>query len=157
MALTPEKSAQYTDFTAIPGVSVHGAEWDGKIRTAVGKMTYTAAGQGQAKMLRLPAGRKLIFPDLCRIVSPAAAAGSTIDVGHGAYTKPDGTAVAADIDAFLDGEVNTAAVDKAFVLPAAPYFVLDSKDGVDITMDVAVADSPSTGDAYVVVVYAMAR
>lgn len=157
MALTPAKSSQYTDFTALPGVSVHGAEWDAKSRKYVGKLTYTVAGTGEAKMIRLPAGRKLIFPDTSRMVSPAGSAGATMSVGHSAYTKPDGTAVAADTAAFANAVVITSAIDQALPLPAAPYLVIDSKEGVDVTINIATANSPAAGDAYVVLDVATAR
>jgi hypothetical protein len=109
-------------------------------------------------MVRLPAGKKLIYTDLSRIVCPQGSTGADLHVGHTAYTEPDGTAVSADDNAFADNvDAGGSAIDAAFSLPAAPYYVINSVEDVDIEIMIDTANGPASGDAYVVVVYAMAR
>lgn len=155
MPLTPAVSAQYNDKNN--GVKVSGSEWGGGLCVAYGKLTYTGAGQGQAKISILEPGRKLILPDLSRMISPAGAAGQTLSVGLGAYTKPDGTAVAASINALANAVVNTGALDQALPLPAGAVLIVDSTGQVDVTIDVATANSAAAGDVEILIVYAKLR
>jgi hypothetical protein len=155
MALTPTMSREYTQYQSEPVEQVKSPDWDGKLSVSVGKLTFTAAGQGAAQMVLLPAGRKIIFPDLCRIICPQGATDADLHVGHGAYTDAEsGDAVNADDNAFADNlDLGGAAIDAAFSLPAAAPFYLDSKEQVDITITIDTGDSAAAGDAYVVVVY----
>ena len=158
MALTPTDSEQIVALEAEPVSQVASPDWDGKICVSVGKLTFTAAGTGTAAMVKLPAGRKLIFPDLSRIVCPIGTATADLHIGHTAYTEPDGDAVAADDNAFGDNiDVGGGAIDAAWTLPAAPYFVMDSIGDVDIEVMIDTANSPAAGDMYLVVVYAIRK
>lgn len=156
MAITPSTSDQYTDYAAEPVEQVSASDWSATVASAVGTLTFTAAGTGTAQMIRLPAGRKLIFPDLCRIICPIGTATSDLHVGHTAYTEPDGTAVAADDNAFADNlDVGGAAIDAAFSLPAGAYFEMDSTGAVDIEVMFDTANSPAAGTMTILVVYAI--
>jgi hypothetical protein len=156
MAITPLHSSQYLAAKVTePRSAVHGSDWGGKLRMSYGKITFTAAGTGTAKMVTLPAGRKIILTDLCRFICPAGTSTADAHNGFTAYTQPDGTAVSADDNAFLDNsDIGGGAIDSAFVLPADGVFVLDSVQAVDIELMIDTANSPASGDAYVVVVYA---
>lgn len=154
-AFAPLHSAEYLNFTAVPVVHVPSADWNGKLRSAQGTLTFTAAGTGTAKMIVLPAGRKIIYPDLCRIVCPVGTATADLHIGHSAYTKPDGTTVAADDNAFADNvDVGGGAIDAAWTLPAVGYYVIDSKEPVTLEVMIDTANSPAAGEMLLSVVYA---
>lgn len=154
MALTPLHSSQYLISTTKPIQGVSGAEWNGTLKSSIGTLTFTVAGTGTAKMVTLPAGKKIIFPDLCRFVCPAGAVTADAEIGHSAY-KTRGVPVAASPSAFLlDSDIGGGAVDTAFLLPAIGYFILDSDGPVDIEMLIETANSPAAGTALVLVVWA---
>jgi hypothetical protein len=132
-------------------------EWGAKLARSYGKLTFTAAGQGVADLIKMPAGRVIILPDLCRVVCPAGAAGATLDIGYAAHVNDLGVAVVADPDALLTAEVITGAIDMAFTDPTNGELELVSQDGFSITATVAVANSPAAGDLLVSVVYAIGR
>lgn len=120
--------------------------------------THTQSGVGDAgstvHIARLPPGRvRLILPE-CSFYCNWTASTQTLDFGHEAYTQLDGTAVAANADALLDGlDVDTAGnftgadlIAAVGVTPTAlngyaPLF--DSKEGVVLYMTAvgALADS----------------
>lgn len=155
MALTPLHSSQYLISTTKPIQGVSGAEWNGTLKSSIGSLTFTVAGQGTAKMITLPAGKKIVFPDLCRFVCPAGTATADAHVGHSAYVTPAGASVAADDNAFLDNsDIGGGAVDTAFVLPAVGYYIIDSKGPVDIEVLIDTANSPAAGEMFVLVVWA---
>lgn len=159
MAVTPDKSAQYTNLTAVPPVLNDGRD-HGKLRMAHAKLTLTAAGQGDAKMIRLPAGKVRIFPRLGRLVAPQGAASSTIAVGLGAYTKMDGTTANADVDALLTATSTAGGAVTAALLGTAAgqveFVELESKDGVDVTITAAGGDTAAAGDIVVSAPYVLA-
>lgn len=157
MPLTPAVSSQYADYSAKPQKMVRPQDWGAPIKMNFGKLTYTAAGQGTAQVIRMPAGRVRILPDLSRLVSPAGTAGQTIDVGYGAHKDASGTDVVAAPAAFLAAEVNTAALDLALKLPASGELVLESQDGFDITFTVATQNSAAAGDVIVYIAYQIGR
>lgn len=154
MALTPLFSAEFSDYQSKPKKQIEAWKWGSKVRSSVAKYTPTVAAQGTAQVIRLPAGKIRVFPDLSRMASPAGAAGATLSVGYESYTRADGTVVAADPVAFANAVVITAAVDQALPLPTAPYLDLDSQDGVTIFITIATANGPAAGDINLVFVYA---
>lgn len=120
--------------------------------------THTQDGVGDAgstvHICKLPAGRvRLLLPE-CGFYCNWTASTQTLDFGHEAYTHADGSAVAANADALLDGlDVDTAGfftgaalIAGAGVTPTAlngyaPLF--ESRDGVVLYMTAvgALADS----------------
>jgi hypothetical protein len=155
MALSPLHSSQYLVSTTKPIQRVDGADWGASLKSSVGSLTFTAAGTGTAKMVTLPAGRKIIFPDLCRIVAPQGSTNADLHVGHSAYVEPDGDTVSADDNAFADNlDLGGAALDQAFALPAVGYYVIDSKGPVDIEVLIDTANSAAAGEMFLLVVWA---
>jgi len=155
MPLTPAVSAQYAAVAA--GGYVSGADWDGNLHVAHASLTFTVAGTGTAKLITLPPGRKIIFPDISRIVCPAGTSGAVLSIGHTAYVTPAGSTVSAGAAAFLSAQSITSALDAALVLPAVGYFVMDSIGSVDIEALVATQNSPAAGEMYLLLVYSVAR
>jgi hypothetical protein len=160
MPLTPAKSDQYTNLSAVPPVLNDGRD-HGRLRMAHGKLTYTAAGQGDAQVIRLPQGKIRIFPRLGRQATDAnAAAASTLSVGLGAYVKADGTTASADVDALLVATAVGAATTTTALLGTAAgqveFVEVESKGGVDVTITWAAGNSPASGNHFVSVPYCMA-
>lgn len=158
MAITPAKSSQYTmqDGTHATILRAPSSDVGSKLRASYGKLTFTAAGTGTAKMLRLPPGKVRVHTDLCRVVCPVGTATADLHVGYAAYTGGDGVAVVADDNAFADNvDVGGGAIDAAFSLPAGGFLEFDSLDGVDIEVMIDTANSPAAGDLVVSVVYQM--
>jgi hypothetical protein len=162
MTLAVTKSSQYTDATASPVVRVPGADWDAKLRMSRGTLVLTASGTGTASIIKLPAGRKLIYPHLSVWSAPDGAASSDINVGLGAYHNPassgdDRDAVVADIDALcVDGDLAGGPTEnKVFTGVKSPVLV-DSDDDVDVTITIDTGNG-LTGTYEICVAYAMAR
>jgi hypothetical protein len=154
MPLSPSKSEQYAKYDAQPRQYVPSSDWGSKLRYSFGKITFTAAGQGTAQMVRLPAGRVRVLSDLSRIICPAGTTTSDLHVGYGPYTKQDGTAVARVDNAFAnDLDVGGGAIDQPFPLPAEGFIEFDSRDGVDIEIMIDTANGPASGNAYVMVAF----
>jgi len=163
-AFAPAHSAQYTGAkVTVPPVHNPASDWDGKLKFAHGKLTFTGAGTGTAKMLTLPPGRKVILPYLSRFICPAGTATADAHVGYTAYTEPDGTAKVADDNAFLDnsdiggGAIDTALAALTLTATAGSPFIIDSKEPVDIEVMIDTAASPAAGDMFVIIAYASAE
>lgn len=152
MPVSPDKSSQYANIAAVPPVLNDGLDHAG-LKAAHSVLTLTAAGQGDAKMIRLPAGKLRIYPRLGRLVAPQGAAASTLSVGLGAYTKKDGTVASADVDALLVATSTAAsAVTTALLGTAAgqvEFVEVESKDGVDVTITAAGGNTAASGDIVV--------
>jgi hypothetical protein len=159
MPLTPARSNQYANNVAVPPVLNDGRD-HGKARLAFGKLTLTAAGNGTAQMARLPGGKIRCFPRLGRIVAPQGLSTSTIAVGLGAYTNEAGSPVIADVDAFITAtDLGNAAVSAALLGTASgqiEFVEIASKDGVDVTVTVATANTAAAGDILVSIPYVLA-
>jgi hypothetical protein len=159
----PSKSAQYTDYTASPKVMVKPTDWGSTIRASYAKLTFTAAGfttaaAGDIGLIRMPAGRVRILPDLSRVVCPIGTATSDLDVGYGAHVGLDGVAVALDGDAFVaSADVGAAAIDAAFDAATVLGLEFTSQAGFDIVCSFDTANSPAAGDLIVVVAYQLGQ
>lgn len=159
----PSKSAQYVQYTASPMQMVKPTDWGANLRVSYGKLTFTAAGfttaaAGDIQLVRMPAGRLRILPDLCRVICPIGTATSDLDVGYGAHLDQDGATVSADGAAFVDSaDVGGAAIDAAFDAATEVGLEFYSQDGFDIVASFDTADSPASGDLIVAVVYALGR
>jgi hypothetical protein len=128
-------SAQRTNTRATPAVMNKANEMGGRIRVAHG--TYEASSLAAAstiEMFTLPDGARLLEGSLAH---DALGAGTTLSVGHAAYNNADGTAVAADADAYKAAAASTAAqkVDILATLALGSGSELDAnEDGVIITV-----------------------
>ena len=158
-AFAPADSAEYLQAVVTePHARVSTPDWGGRLEVSKGSLTFTGAGTGTARMVKLPAGRLIIFPDLCRVVCPIGATDADLHVGRGAYVGMDGVTVVADTAAYADNlDLGAAAIDQAWVLPAVGYAVVESKSGVDITITIDTADGPASGEAQVTVVYGRSK
>lgn len=113
MAVTTENSDQIDNQEASPPVRLNTNELGGRLRIA--RFTFTqgaAAGDANSTvdLVKLPPGKTIsILKDLCKINHSAFGAGRTLDIGYVAHTDNDGDAVAADVDALLDGADVSAA------------------------------------------------
>ncbi len=157
MALTPAVSAEYALQVGPPAARVSTPDWGGRLEVSKGSLTFTAAGQGTAQMIRLPAGRLIIFPDLCRLVVPAGVAGALVQVGLGSYVDMTGATIAAAPSALALDVANTAAIDAVLPLPAVGYLVIESKAGVDVTLAVGTQNSAAAGEAEITLVYGRSK
>lgn len=155
-AFAPLHSAEWLQFVSVPAILQSSHKWGSKLRSSSASLTFTGAGTGTAKMLRLPPGKVRIFPDLCRSVCPVGTATADLHYGYAAYVNEAGTTVVADDNAFDDNvDVGGGAIDAAFTLPAVGYFDMNSQNGIDIELLIDTAASPAAGEAFCHVVYAM--
>lgn len=114
------------------------------------------AGTGEINIGTLPQGEITIYPDLSRYLTSQFGASATMDIGHRAYTQPDGTAVAEAGAVWGSAiDVNGAATDAAWPLPAGPT-VYDSVSGIEVFCTVAAGDIEVGDTIEIVVVYASA-
>ena len=140
MAVTTQKSTEYTNATATPIVKNSTTEEHGKLRTMF--FTHDQDGAGDANSTvalgKLPAGRVRVIGGLSRFYCNWVTGSQTMDIGWEAFTAQDGTTTAADVDGLVDGldvdavgyfdmEGNTAAGK----LKGGTY-LFESKDGVVI-------------------------
>ena len=141
MAVTTQKSTEYTNATATPIVKNSTTEEHGKLRTMF--FTHDQDGAGDANSTvtlgKLPAGRVRVIGGLSRFYCNWVTGSQTMDIGWEAFTAQDGTTTAADVDGLVDGldvdavgyfdmEGNTAAGK----LKGGTY-TFESRDGVEIT------------------------
>lgn len=158
MAVTNEYGVEYTQaLITKPTSHLNTSTWGGRLRGAyVSHVQGASAGDATSDVTiwKVPPGTvRLILPMSFLYVNwttPSA----TLDIGWGAYTDLNGTAVAADPNGLVDGlDVDTADV-QAFEelttlagLAATGYTkVFSSRDGVDLKLtssDVALAAASS--------------
>lgn len=111
MAVTTQKSTEYTNSTADPVVNNESTEFQGRLRVMF--FTHDQDGAGDAgssvALGKLPAGRVRILLGLSRMYVNWTQGSQTLDLGWDAYTDGNGDAVAADADGLIDGlDVDTA-------------------------------------------------
>ena len=155
----PVYSEQYANSVAKPPTFNKSSDWGAKLRMSESKLTFTAAGfttaaAGDISLIRMPAGRVRILPDLSRVICPQGTSTSDLDIGYGAYVGMDNVAVVAS-PAALDGSIDVGggAIDAALSLPANGELVIESKSGFDIVCSFDTAASPASGDMYVRIAY----
>lgn len=150
---SPSSSTQHAAQTTGRNRLLEANVLEGKLRVA--RFSYThalGAGDGEINLIRLPAGKYVVLPDLSRIVSSAMVSTANLSVGHRAFTQPDKTVVAEDPNAFADQLDATSAIDQALTLPAVGSLVIDSETEVVLfaTIDTANIEDTDTIDGYVV-------
>jgi hypothetical protein len=150
MAVTTQKSTEYTNATASPPVNNSTAEEHGRMRIAF--FTHTQSGAGDATsavaLVKLPPGRVRMLGSLSRAYVNWTTSSATLDLGWDAYTDLDGDAVAADPDGLINGlSVDTVGFQTlegaiAANLLTGGTYVFESKGGVVIratSQDTAIA------------------
>lgn len=126
MAFTgsPTGSTQFNLQTGVTPGGAYGGEVAGKEKVSIFEYTHSAAagaGTGEVNLVNLPSGSIIVLPAMSFFgVSVAWAAGSTVSIGNRAFTKPDGTVVAAAAAALVNAVAVGAATvaTTAFAVPA---------------------------------------
>lgn len=105
MAVTTQKSTEYTNATANPVVQNPVHDYHGRVRIAY--FTHDQDGAGDAgssvALCALPAGKVRVLLSSSNAYCNWTTSGATLDLGWDAYTNTDGTSVAADVDGLVDG------------------------------------------------------
>lgn len=103
--------------------------------------TTALAGTGEINLFKLPPGRVKVFVDTSRITTSQYEATSDLDIGHRAYTEPDGTAQGQVYTTFATAlDVGGGAIDAAPLAPTAGIREFNSRDGVVIFARIFTAD-----------------
>lgn len=140
MAVTNEKSAEFTDHSASPAKNIPVHKWGGRLRARYFKFTQGAAAgdiNSTAELVRMPAGNVRILGQLSHVYFSDMGTGTTMDIGHRAYTKQDGT-TQAESEAFFASAVDVAAaagsttLAEAAAAGVAAMPLITSRDGFDI-------------------------
>jgi hypothetical protein len=158
MAISAYTRAASGPFSTQP-TRAKSTDWGAKLKVSYEKITFTTAGfttasLGDIPLILLPPGNVRLYCDLSRLICPAGTATSDLDLGWGAHTKADGTAVVADYDGIAASlDVGGGAID-ADIDDIANFFDFDSREGVQIGCSFDTANSPATGDLILVLVYA---
>lgn len=153
----PTQSAQYVQY--LLDTMVLNGDWNAKMRVSFTKLTFTAAGfttaaAGDIKLTRLPAGRIRVYPYLSKIVCPQGTSTSDLDIGWAAHVNEAGSPVSASHAGFADSlDVGGAAINQTLPLPAVGFKEFESNDGVDVVCSFDTANSPGSGDLYLILVY----
>jgi|TARA_Y100000296_G_scaffold75841_1_gene95928 hypothetical protein len=105
MAVTTQKSTEYTNATASPVTLNEANVYHGRVRIAY--FTHDQDGTGDAgssvALFALPAGKVKVLLAASRAYVNWTTTSATLDLGWDAYTDIDGDAVAADPDGLVDG------------------------------------------------------
>ena len=137
MAVTTQKSTEYTNATANPVVQNAVHDYHGRVRIAY--FTHDQDGAGDAgssvALCSLPAGKVRVLLASSSAYCNWTTGSATLDLGWDAYTNTDGNAVAADIDGLVDGlDVDTAGYQTFGAGTAATggTYLFESQGGVVI-------------------------
>ena len=147
MAVTTQKSTEYTNQTATPPEFVQPTEMAGRVRIMY--FTHDQSGAGDATssvaLGKIPGGRVRLLLSMSKAYVNWTQGSATLDLGWDAYNAIHGTTTAADPDGLVDGlNVDTAGYftfDEDTTATGGTY-VIESKDGVIIratSQDVALA------------------
>lgn len=105
MAVTTQKSTEYTNATATPVTMNDANVYHGRVRIA--HFTHDQDGAGDATssvaLCSLPAGKVKVLLSSSNAYCNWTTGSATLDLGWDAYTNISGTAVAADPDGLLNG------------------------------------------------------
>ena len=138
MAVTTQKSTEYTNRTATPVTNNKTTEEHGKLRIMFFTHDQDGAGDASSSVAlgELPAGRVRVLLALSRAYVNWTTSSATLDLGWDAYTDQDGSTTAADTDGLVDGEdVDTVGYfdmegGLAATKATGGTHVFESKDGV---------------------------
>lgn len=150
MAVTTEKSTEYTNATATPPTMAQPTESQGRLRVAF--FTHDQSGAGDATssvaLAKIPGGRVRVLTSLSRAYVNWTTGSATLDLGWDAFTAVDGTTTAADPNGLIDGlNVDTVGYQTlegalAGIKATGGTHVFESRDGVVIratSQDTAIA------------------
>ena len=105
MAVTTQKSTEYTNATATPVTLNEANVYHGRVRIAY--FTHDQDGVGDAgssvALCSLPAGKVKVLLKSSNAYVNWTTSSATLDLGWDAYTDINGDAVAADTDGLVDG------------------------------------------------------
>ena len=105
MAVTTQKSTEYTNATATPVTLNEANVYHGRVRIAF--FTHDQDGTGDAgssvALCSLPAGKVKVLLKSSNAYVNWTTSSATLDLGWDAYTDINGDAVAADTDGLADG------------------------------------------------------
>ena len=147
MAVTTQKSTEYTNQTATPPEFVQPTEMAGRVRIMY--FTHDQSGAGDATssvaLGKIPRGRVRLLLSMSKAYVNWTTGSATLDLGWDAYEAVDGTTTAADPDGLVDGlNVDTAGYFDfgEDTTATGGTYVIESKAGVVIratSQDVALA------------------
>lgn len=161
MAVTNQKSTEYTNQSATPPTVMDTTQLHGVVRFA--KVTFTQDGAGDATstvgLVELPAGRVRLIGDMSYLRISAFGASRTLDIGWAAYTDIDGAAVVADADGLDDGlDVSAASainLGSATATTDGDTYKFESQSGVVINATVLGGTIPDAATIKGYIAYVM--
>lgn len=137
--MADQNSTQYANTVAHPPVANQVNEWKGKLRLYRFTVTTSAAVAGDDfALVQLPAGLVRMVLPLSRVFHSGFGASRTLDLGWEAYTKTDGTAVAADPNGLDDGvDISSSGnFNPGGTVGQDETYLFDSQGGVVVTAQV---------------------
>lgn len=148
MAVTTEKSSQLARIESTPPKVNPTHHWHGRERFYEANFTQGAAAGDAgsiARLLTLPAGKVRLVLWKSRIATSAFGVARTLDLGWEAYTKDDGSAVAASPNGLDAGQDVAAAgaYTPIGTLGAGETMLFESKGGVTLTARVNAGTIPA--------------
>lgn len=150
MAVTTQKSTEYTNATASPPTMAQPTEAAGRLRVMFFTHDQDGAGDATSSVAvgLLPGGRVRVLTSLSRAYVNWTTGSATLDLGWDAYTDFDNSTVAADPDGLINGlNVDTVGYQTlegaiAGIKATGGTHVFESKEGVVIratSQDTAIA------------------
>ena len=126
----------------------------GKLYIRYANYTHTlGAGVGEINMLKLPAGRIRLYPDLCRQMSSAMVATADLHLGHRAYNQEDGTLIAESNNEWLDNIDAGAASDIVLADGGTTLNQYESRDGIIVYIEIDTANIEDTDTIQLLMVF----
>jgi len=128
-------STQYAKTVAASPSKISTTELHGRVRVAYAD--FTAAGaQETINMFKLPDGARIIGG---RVNHAALGSGTTLSIGHAAYTQADGTVVALDVDEYKAAAASTSltSFNIANTTALGENSLVDAPDGLIVTATTA--------------------
>ena len=140
MAVTTQKSTEYTNATATPVTLNEANVYHGRVRIAY--FTHDQDGVGDAgssvALCSLPAGKVKVLLKSSNAYVNWTTSSATLDLGWDAYTDINGDAVALDIDGLVDGlDVDTVGYQSlegalAGIIATGGTYTFETQSGVVI-------------------------
>lgn len=159
MATTAQKSTQLANSDAVPQVRNENVDVLGKLRVAYFDFTQDGAGDANSTvdLVKLPAGRVRVFPELSHIGFSAFGASRVLDIGYLGYEDWKGVDQDADPDYFAtDIDVSSAGTAKlSEASGAATTKLFRSRQGVTVQATVAGGTIPDAATLTGFVVFAI--